>query len=505
MISNFFHNHIASRLMLIYTFVTGLKFFTMKRCLVLFALIFSISIHAQTKLLSIEDALVKNRSTLAPASLKQLQFIYGTDDYVYLKNIDGKDVWVRGNAKTAEQPFLNLQQLNNKLKAAGRDTLTAMTTIQFNKSADWILTVKGSRIAVDPITNTAKIIIDKSIAQKPVAEESSAGYVAYLDNDNLFVTNGVTAKQVTTDGSKDIVYASSVHREEFGISKGTFWSNNGKLLAFYRMDQSMVTDYPIIDWSVRPAKVENIKYPMAGDKSHHVTVGVYNAGSGKTIYLQTGEPAEQYLTNIAWSPDDKYVFIAVLNREQNHMKLNQYDAASGALIKTLFEETDAKYVEPLNPMRFLKNDPSQFIWQSNRDGWDHLYLYDINGKLVRQLTKGEWEVTEVKGFDNTGENLFYVSTEMSPLSRNLYALNIKTGNTKRITSEAAVHNGQVSSSGKYVIDVYSDPLHAKEVQLIETATGKTTSLFSASNPLADYALGQMSIFTIPNATGIPLY
>src|SRR4029079_7449476 len=123
--------------------------------------------------------------------------------------------------------------------------------------------------------------------------------------------------------------------------------NNGKQLAFYRMDQSMVTNYPIINWTTTPASVEMISYPMAGDKSHHVTVVIYNAEAQSAIYLQTGEPAEQYLTNIAWSPDDRYIFIAVLNRGQNDMKLNQYNASTGAFIKTLFEEKDEKYVEPL--------------------------------------------------------------------------------------------------------------------------------------------------------------
>ena len=209
-----------------------------------------------------------------------------------------------------------------------------------------------------------------------------------------------------------------MHSDEFGISKGIFWSNSGRNLAFYRMDQGMVTDYPIIDWSSRPAKNTNIKYPMAGDKSHQVTVGVYNTATRNLVYLATGEPVEQYLTNIAWSPDERSVYVAVLNRGQDHMKLNQYDAATGQFIKTLFEEKDDKYVEPLVPMLFVKNKPGQFIWQSNRVGWNHLYLYDTSGRMISQLTQGNWEVTEVKGFDEKGDNLFYVSTEESPLTKN---------------------------------------------------------------------------------------
>lgn len=460
---------------------------------------------AQNKLLTLDDALVKNRTTLAPENLRQLQFVFGSDDYVYLKKINDKDVWVRGNFKTNETPFLTLEQLNQKLKASGNDTFKVMPQIQFNQSADWIINLKASRISLNSSLNKSRIIIDTATFNKENAEASSAGYVAYLNNYNLYVTNSDFTKQVTTDGSKDIVYASSVHREEFGISKGTFWSNDGKQLAFYRMDQSMVTDYPIIDWSQRPAKNVNIKYPMAGDKSHHVTIGVYNAETQSLVYLKTTGDAEQYLTNIAWSSDDKYIFVAVLNRAQNFLQLNQYEAASGLFIKTIFEEHDDKYVEPLVPMLFVKNNPGEFIWQSNRDGWNHLYLYTIHGTVLKQLTKGNWEVLDVKGFDDTGENLFYTSTEESPITKNLYSVNLKSGFSRRITQGADIHNTQLSSDGNFVIDNFSSVETPRTIQLTDLKEAKTKLLFNASNPLSEYALGKLSIFTINNKSGIPLY
>jgi dipeptidyl-peptidase 4 len=267
----------------------------------------------------------------------------------------------------------------------------------------------------------------------------------------------------------------------------------------------MVTDYPIIDWTTTPATVTSIKYPMAGDKSHHVTVGVFNPQTQASVYLQTGEPAEQYLTNIAWSPDDKYIFIAILNREQNHMKLNQYDASTGVFVRTLFEETDEKYVEPLVPMLFLKNNPSQFIWQSNRDGWNHLYLYDIDGKLLKQLTRGTWEVTDVKGFNAKGDNLFYTSTQESPITRNLYELNLRTGVSKRITQGVGSHNAQVSTTGNTVIDNFSSTDVPRTIRILDAKSLKNKTVFTAPNPLADYALGQMSIFSVPTTNGTPLY
>ena len=383
-----------------------------KSLLLLFAAFCFQLVFSQDKLLTLEDAMLRARTTLAPENLAQLQFFEGSNDYIFLKKQNGLDFWMRGNYKLAnsEFPYLSLHTLNNQLAEAGVDTFTTMPAIRFTPGG-WIMNLKGNKISFDLATKKVKTLLTKELAGKENAEESKAGYTAYLDKYNLYVSTPENQQyQVTTDGSKDIVYASSVHRDEFGISKGIFWSNKGTRLAFYRMDQSMVTDYPIINWAERPAKAELIKYPMAGDESHHVRVGVFNAATETTIWLKTGQPAEQYLTNIAWSPDDKYVFIAVLNREQNHMKLNQYDVATGDFVKTLFEEKDEKYTEPLVPMLFLKNNPGQFIWQSNRDGWNQLYLYDINGKLIRQLTKGSWEVLEVKGFDNKGENLFFVST-----------------------------------------------------------------------------------------------
>ena len=382
------------------------------------------------------------------------------------------------------------------------------------------------------ILNAKILIVDDLEANILLLERmlSSAGYIAYVDGHNLFVAQGsAEMNQVTTDGSKDIVYASSVHRDEFGISKGTFWSNSGKQLAFYRMDQSMVADYPIIDWSQRPAKSENIKYPMAGDKSHHVTVWIYNAETRSKVMLKTNVVGgsegigylnndssleEQYLTNIAWSPDDRFVYIAVLNRGQDHMKMNQYDAVTGDFIRKIFEERDQKYVEPLVPMLFLKNKPGQFIWQSNRDGWNHLYLYDTTGNLSAQLTSGPWEVTEVKGFDDKGENLFFTATEESPITKNLYQLNVKRmseepddekSRAKRITQVFQLHNTQVNNAGTYVLDNFSSPDNPRTVQLIETKTGKAKTLLQAANPLSDYALGKLKIFKIKNDKSDELY
>ena len=464
--------------------------------------------YAQGKMLTMNEAMLQARTSLAPENLRQLQFIKGSNAYVYLKKLNGSDVWMTGSYLAKEEKqLLGLSTLNASLRQAGIDTATSMPAIQFSQLA-WVMTHKGQKLSFDPQTSRITVLLDKATMSKSNLDQGSAGYLAYVDEHNLFVGKPGAMKQISTDGSDDTVYASSVHQSEFGISKGTFWSNDGKALAFYRMDQHMVPEYPITDWLSRPAKNVPIRYPMAGDSSHHVTVGVYHAGIDQTVWLQTGEPREQYLTNIAWSPDDKFIFIAVVNREQNHMWLKQFDARTGQYMRTLFEEVHDKYVEPLVPMLFLKNQPSQFIWQSRRDGWNHLYLYDITGKLIRKLTSGEWEVTQVKGFDGKGQHLFYVSTQQSPLNRNLYLLDIKKGQSRLLTPEPGVHQTEVSPDGEYVIDNFSNSNLARQINLVPVMRPliqKSRSLLSAQNPLSAYNLGNMSIFNIKGKSGVDLY
>jgi dipeptidyl-peptidase-4 len=461
-------------------------------------------LFAQEKQLTMEDAFAQKNVTV-PQTLRGLQFVYGTNDYVYLKRSGGEEVWMQGGPKKPERPFLTLGALNARLRSLGADTVSSMPLIQFNHGAEWIIPTSGGKLALNPVAGTLRPLVPKALLNAQNMEESSAGYVAYVENDNLFVSDGRQARQITADGSRNVVYASSVHRDEFGISKGTFWSPDGKSLAFYRMDQGMVADYPVVDWKTRPAKAELIKYPMAGEKSHQVSIGVYNVPSGRLVFLNTGAPVEQYLTNIAWSPGGRYVYVAVLNRGQDHMQLNQYDAVTGAFVKTLFEERDTKYVEPLVPVLFVKGQPGQFIWQSNRDGWNHLYLYDTSGRMLRQLTQGPWEVLDVKGFDEKGSALYYSATTLSPLARNTYRLDLKTGASKLITPGIAVHNTQVNTNGTYLLDAWSDATHPRSVRLLETANGRTQELFEAPDPLAGYAQGQVRISTITAKDGTTLY
>ena len=225
----------------------------------------------------------------------------------------------------------------------------------------------------------AFILVDFE-AKKSVWQDSISGQeandwnsvsraTAFIEDHQLFVVDGQGKKhQLSTDGSREIVYGQPVHRNEFGIDKGTFWSPDGQRLAFYRMDQSMVTDYPQVDIFPREASYEPDKYPMAGMTSHQVSVGVYDMQTNKTIYLQAGDPTNRYFTNIAWSPDSKTIYMFELNRRQNDCRLVSYNAVTGEKIAELYRETSDQYVEPMHPIQFLPWDDTKFIMQSQKDG-----------------------------------------------------------------------------------------------------------------------------------------
>jgi dipeptidyl-peptidase 4 len=454
-----------------------------------------------------EEAMLKARNTLAPATLRQLQFIGSTNDYCYLTNTNGQEAIIRGNLQTGvEKKYIDLRELNRLLLAKGIDSLNNLPPLQWAEAAGWSMVVKNKFVVLDmtavPAISTVKTMRDtEGILEYNTRNEA----YAFLQDDNLFISDFSKITTITNDGSSDIVYGQSVHRDEFGISKGTFWSNNGKLLAFYRMDQRMVSSYPIVDWTSRPAKATNIRYPMAGDQSHEVRIGVFNRESNTTIYLQTGTPADQYLTNICWSPDDRSIYVAHLNREQNHMRLIQYDATNGNYIKTLFEEKDEKYTEPLVPMLFVKNNPGQFVWQSNRDGWNHFYLYDINGNLIRQLTKGNWEVLDEKGFDAKGQKLFFTANAQGPLTQDCYSISLNGGALERITTGEGVHLTQLSTDGSYWIDVMSNTTTPRRITIGSIKDKKEKVLLDAVNPLSDYTLGNISLFSIKGKSGDELY
>lgn len=325
-------------------------------------------------------------------------------------------------------------------------------------------------------------------------------------DNNIYVKMSADAEevQVTKDGTRQLVYGDAVHRNEFGIDGGIFMSPDKKKYAFYRMDQSMVTDYPQVNTFERAATYEPDAYPMAGMTSHKVTVGVADVeGRGdKFVWLNLGDVTDRYFTNITWSPDSKYIYLIELNRDQNDASLDVYDAATGDKVRTLYREQDERYVEPMHPVQFLPWDSCKFVMWSQKDGYQHLYLMDVNGKMLKQITSGKWVVQDIIGFCPKTKSIIIRSNELNPLQSNLYSVKVASGKRTLLDNGQGVHYGVLSDDGTRLIDIYSTPDTPRAYDIITTTTGSRKNHFTAPDPWAGYAVPTYKSGTIKAADGV---
>lgn len=455
---------------------------------------------SQSKLFTVNDAAGLNPS-LYPSTMQQLQWVDRQNTYSYT---EGNFLLSGSPGLSDRDTLLTIAKLNQALAGIGADSLSRFPQINWTTASGFYFSNKQKVFTYDLNQGKAALLLTLPEDADFTEFHSASNKMAYTIGNNLFVTDGGKHIQITSEPD-GVVSGQTVHRNEFGIEKGIFWSSDGSKVAFYRMDESMVDQYPLVDMNQRVATLNSIRYPMAGLTSHHVTVGVYDLILDRTIFLETGEPFDQYLTNLTWGPDGKTIFLGILNREQNHLKLNNYDAGTGRFLNTLFEESDEAYVEPLHPLYFAPGSPEQFIWNSQRDGFNHLYLYSTDGKLIRQLTKGKWVVTDVIGFDAANRHVYYMSTMQSPIERQLHRVNLKNGRNEQLSRDKGMHRVMLSYDGDYFIDVYSNTSTSRVYQLVHISKKQTEVLLDGGNPLKEYKMGATSLFTIPASDGTPLY
>lgn len=436
--------------------------------------------------------------------------IPGGDNYLYIDNIDltwwGDDCIQVGSSKIQslnlktgkkEKTLFTLGEINHLLKENGYKEITGLNHVQFPKAKHPLLLLR-TREAIVLINFVESRIIESFPIPRGgdnIDFSIESLQLAYTLNNNLFV-----GETQITDNPEGVVAGQSVHRNEFGINKGTFWSPTGEFLAFYSMDERMVSEYPFVDVTARIASLTLERYPMAGMTSHQVRVGLFNTKTGETIYLNTGDPTNRFFTNISWSPDEKSIYLFEVNREQNHTMLCQYDVATGNLNQVLFEESNEKYVEPQNPIVFLPWDKTSFIYQSQKSGFNHLYLFNILKGEEYQLTKGEWVVQEFLGFNEARREFIYRATTVSPLQSNLYRVNTK-GQVRPIGNQLGVHKGLLNASGSMLIDTYSTPHTPNNLSLITLKNNKEVLLFEAENPYKDFAMPQIETGSIKASDG----
>jgi dipeptidyl-peptidase-4 len=401
--------------------------------------------------------------------------------------------------------LLSLDQLNQLLPPGLSNNQKTFPKYQWKTKDTLIMTIDTTLYIYNFKTKKIEFINNWPQSAKNVTLEPTTLQVAYTIKNNLYIADNGIQSVVASDIDTNIVYGQSVHRNEFGINNGIFWSPTGKYLAYYRMDQRKVTDYPLVDVTTRVATLKNIKYPMAGMQSHYVTLGIYDINKKSKIYMQTGDTLDHYLTSVTWHPSEKYIFIGILNRDQNHLMMNMYDVNNGTMIKTLFEETNDRYVEPQTPLYFRPNNSDQFIYFSQRDGYWHLYLYDISGKLIKQITQGKWIVNEFGGFLKGGEIVWFYGTYDSPIERHAYMVNLNNLNFKKIDKGKGTHYVVVNQNGTACIDEYSNIDTAYHVQFIDFKKNKSTTIKMLLDFFQKEILPKPDIFYLVNNNGDTLY
>ncbi|MGD1320626.1 S9 family peptidase [Chryseobacterium sp. 2R14A] len=457
---------------------------------------------AQTQKFTMAEAVNGTRTNLAVKNISQ--FSWSDDGKSYIHGVKGG--YLITDIKTNKQDTLiSLTQVN---KNFADNKLKGLPPVKFTTNSDAYFTANNQMYWLEKSGSDWKVkrsaaLGERSENVKTLADNQT---LVYTRGNNLFINKNGKEVAVTNDTNENILNgASNVHRNEFGIDTGIFPSPNSENIAFYRMDQTMVADYPIIDWSVTPAVNTNIKYPMAGKTSHEVTLGVYNIKNQSTTFLKIDGEKDQYLTAVTWSPDSKFIFVGVLNRGQNHLRMNKYDAVTGNFINTLFEETSDKYVEPQHPLVFFPNSNTDFIWQSQRTGYNHLFHYSLEKGLIAQITKGEWLVTDILGFNEKKKEIYYASTQESPTERHLYRINWNTFKTQRLDNAEGMHSGILSSDGNYLYDTYSNATTPRVADILNTTTLKATNLLKSENPLKNYLRPEVKSINLKADDGTLLY
>ncbi len=451
------------------------------------------------KSLTLEDAVLGYYKGLYPKSLRNLQWVKNTANYCW---VEGDTLFIKPVHSAKVAYFVTLADLKEKVT-----TLKSFPYVQSIDDKELVFSTQTAVVSYNYIDKMATYTSFSEGAENQDFNPKTKNLAFTVEN-NLYISQNKKVVAVTENKDKNIVSGQAIHRFEFGITKGTFWSPGGKRLAFYQKDETFVADYPLLNINTTPGSLESIKYPMAGQRSEHAKVGVYNLSNSELVYLKTGEPLDHFLTNLTWSPDEKYIYLAELNRDQNHMQLNQYDAVTGEKIQTLFEEKNEKWVEPEHGLYFLPDNPNVFLWLSEKDGFMNIYKYNLPDKNLEQITHLKWEVEDILGFDKRGTKVIFTGTGEDPREKHVFSVDLKTKQVQRITKESGQHRVLYNKENFSIIDRYSN-LETPGVTKIRTALANSRQpervLLKSKNPLKEYKIGNTEFIKLKSKNGFDLY
>ena len=443
---------------------------------------------SQKKELSLKDAVLGQYRIFGPERVYGFEWLDG-DAYTFLSK-NYQTLYKSSALSKKDEEWMTIQQVNEVMNSE----LTSFAGMTWKNAFQFYLNDGSNYYMFDTKAKKGKLLhgLEKEAENHLLHEQTES--IAYTVANNVYAQTADGKKYTITDNSdKNIVSGQGIARNEFGISGGLFWSNSGSLLAFYQKDESEVHDYPLLDISQTPGALQTIKYPMAGQKSEKPTVGIFNFSSNKTIYIHPKGAEDDYLTNLVFTPDDKYVLLAEVNRGQNHMWLNLYEAETGKFIRTLFEESNDKWVEPEHPAFFPSKKSNNFIWISEKDGFNNLYYYDFSGKLIRQLTANKFVVKDIVDVSEDGKNVFYAATGPNAMNTLFYSVNLATGTQSLLTKVEGTHDFSLSKNGVCFLDTYSSHTIAYRSEIFSLKGKSLKVVLQSNDKLGDVKIGSSEI------------
>ncbi len=449
----------------------------------------------QLKKITLDEGVLQQNRKFGADKLTGFQWIPNTTKYVYYP-----ETWTKmmiastTNAKAIE--LVTLVDVNTALGTKlknffGTEWLDANTIL---------VSENGKYYTYSLDSKTGKIFQETSETAENQTFDKAKQNLAFTEENNLyFFTKNKEKVAVTANTDKNIVSGQTISRSEFGINGGIFWSPKSSYLAFYQKDETDIADYPLLDINETPGKLVSIKYPMIGQNSEKPKVGIYNLATGKTVFIAPRNNQDDYLTNLSWSPDEKFILIAELNRGQNDMCLNVYDANSGKFIKTILNETNTAWVEPEHDAYFPNSKSNNFIWFSEKEGFQNLYYYTIEGKLIKQLTNNKFPAREIIGSNPAGTEIYYKATGENGSNMLVYKVDLK-GKQTLITKDQGVHNVVVSADGNWFFDEFSNHSTPSKSVLYDKKL-KATTLLVSKNKYEGYEMGSADIKTMKAGDG----
>lgn len=442
--------------------------------------------------LSVHD-IINRKKELSPEKLEQLQWLPNSHLFSYIDKDQGLVVT---DVDSKEIKHIPLQHLNAMFDA-NLENFPELSFIDRNRF--WLK--QGPQVFIYDI-EADKIIPTNSLPDD--AENLvifSPEKIAYTSGPNLFIAlNNQIIKLTDFRPTQNILNGHVVHRSEFGIRQGSFWSKSGKLLAYYRMNESMVDDYPFKDIRSSPVKYQTMKYPMAGTKSHQVTLHIYNLETNEEVILETGAPADQYLTGVSFAPDDKNIFVNILNRAQNHLKTVMFATGTGKMNEILWEHQTEKYLNPTFAYYFSTKRPHHPLWCSAHLGWSQLFELNVEAKTLAQKTSAAKDIDTCVGFCAAQDKFFYTAFDDNYPSRHGYVYDVAREEEIKLThGQEGQHTIKPSDDGAYILDIFSSDKIGYQVDLLNDKGVVLNTVFKAPNPLANYAKVEIQMVKLRSA------